>query len=981
MAHRRIRDLVAIGSAAAVVAAVGGPFASPAQAVPYGHVYTVTELHACGGQGQADPVGTFTWAVQQANATPGLDQIVLPANASISFSGCFGDSGPRDPFRAVALDDVDIVGDHTTLDGYNMWLSPSGHANLPGFCLAYTAGSVLISQSGGVLAVGDLSGTHPANVQITGVTMQGLSMVAQVNKGSALIMENSTVRNTQDILGSCNHDPILVDQGQVVLRGVTWNFTDTPTQSELSAAIVVSHGVAILEDVDMTFALNGRAITAIGKDSHVYVTSSVINESGGFWTEADPFFFINSAFYTDRTGRKEAAQHVDVYDGFFEAVASSFHFGQQTVPGALSQHGKGGLWLNSSAVGANPDSAPLLAVENDHLVFGNLNSWVQATTNQTRNQLLLLFPGLMLGAPGQPGLPTGATYTSVPEAIYPPPGSVLLGFVHDAGPGGSEELKNPLNQAPILFDVFGNERVTTVPTTPVSYVRDIGAMEVSGGPVVSVTGTTATTVGLAWTPDNHGKATDPNPGPFTGWRVQWREVSNTPPPWQETDVDGWDNQATTIPGLTAGTPYEFRVAGYRTMPNPDPPYVGSYSLPTIGIPMGPIGAPTVTAAQTPGQVGIDLCWPAVDPAGHPGAMQYSVSYRKVGDTAWTPWGTPVTGTSVTLSPLTSGQPYEFAVQAIGGDGTVGGTGTAAATPYAAPTLSYPTPVNLVLGDNLTLTPTVGGVVGTPTYTLAPGDVLPAGLTFHPATGVIDGSTTSAETQALHVTVTDGTTHLSATATVQIVVGVAPLNPYLDYPDYLVGTAGVGPISATPVWRTPAPPTLFTVLSGTLPDGLSLNPTTGVVSGTPTTPTGMPVEVNIRACWDVAATPCTDNVVVGFVEVVVAPAFAYPVQANGTAGRPMTITPTVTLGATPAPGGVFTLLPGSTLPRAGAEPRDRGHLRHPGHRRPGHPCHRRVHHRAADPWPDTVAPPSSSTSGRPRSPSPTRPADLRGLRST
>lgn len=143
------------------------------------------------------------------------------------------------------------------------------------------------------------------------------------------------------------------------------------------------------------------------------------------------------------------------------------------------------------------------------------------------------------------------------------------------------------------------------------------------------------------------------------------------------------------------------------------------------------------------------------------------------------------------------------------------------------TLSYTTPNVFTKGTAITaLNPTVtGGAVVT--YSVAP--ALPAGLSLNTTSGVISG-TPSAITAIANYVVTATNSGGSKTATVVITVNdVAP--SALNYTTPNVYTKGTAITALSP-----------TVSGGTvvsysvapaLPTGLSLNTTTGVISGTPT----------------------------------------------------------------------------------------------------------------------------------------------------
>ncbi|MCU1237169.1 MAG: Ig family protein, partial [Candidatus Solibacter sp.] len=109
--------------------------------------------------------------------------------------------------------------------------------------------------------------------------------------------------------------------------------------------------------------------------------------------------------------------------------------------------------------------------------------------------------------------------------------------------------------------------------------------------------------------------------------------------------------------------------------------------------------------------------------------------------------------------------------------------------------------------------------------------LPAGLTLNAATGVISGSPTTPGTYTFTSKVTDskGKTDI---ATCTITVAASPVN--LD-----CGTCGSSKAQLGVFYSSTLKPTggigsyTFAITAGSLPAGLTLNPTTGVISGTPT----------------------------------------------------------------------------------------------------------------------------------------------------
>ncbi len=202
---------------------------------------------------------------------------------------------------------------------------------------------------------------------------------------------------------------------------------------------------------------------------------------------------------------------------------------------------------------------------------------------------------------------------------------------------------------------------------------------------------------------------------------------------------------------------------------------------------------------------------------------------------------------------------------------------------APSSLSYPTPpAAYVVGTAISpLSPTVTGTVDS--YSISP--TLPAGLSISATTGQISGTPTAVAASAVHtVTATNQTGSTTATLTLQV---NPPAPTGLSYASPQVYTAGTA-IAALP-------PTVTGVVASyavapALPAGLTLNTTSGQITGTPTTATA-------QATYRVTASNVTGST--GFdlvVTVNAAPptalSYASPqVYAVGTAIAPLN--PTVT----------------------------------------------------------------------------------------
>jgi hypothetical protein len=130
--------------------------------------------------------------------------------------------------------------------------------------------------------------------------------------------------------------------------------------------------------------------------------------------------------------------------------------------------------------------------------------------------------------------------------------------------------------------------------------------------------------------------------------------------------------------------------------------------------------------------------------------------------------------------------------------------------------------------------------GTAPYTWSMTGSLPAGMTLSPA-GVLSGTPTQSGTFSFTVTVKDSATPVhTATANLTLTVDQAPAITSANNTTLTVGTAGTFTVTAT---GYPAPTFSET---GALPAGVTLNSTSGVLSGTPAAGTGGTYSITITA---------------------------------------------------------------------------------------------------------------------------------------
>jgi hypothetical protein len=231
-----------------------------------------------------------------------------------------------------------------------------------------------------------------------------------------------------------------------------------------------------------------------------------------------------------------------------------------------------------------------------------------------------------------------------------------------------------------------------------------------------------------------------------------------------------------------------------------------------------------------------------------------------------------------------------------------GTRSYSLTPACAPITVNPTSLaNGTLGLAYSQTITATGGLTPHAFTVSAG-TLPAGLTLNATTGLISGTPTASNGAGVNVTVraTDAAACFGERVYALKICPVITVNP-TSLPNGVVGTAYSQTISAT----GGATPIVFSVSSGTLPVGLTLNATSGLISGTPTSTTSAAFTItatDANSCTGSRAytitPPCPT--------ISITPATATP----GLVGSAYTQTLTATGGT--APYGTWTITAG-TLP--------------------------------------------------------------------
>ena len=183
--------------------------------------------------------------------------------------------------------------------------------------------------------------------------------------------------------------------------------------------------------------------------------------------------------------------------------------------------------------------------------------------------------------------------------------------------------------------------------------------------------------------------------------------------------------------------------------------------------------------------------------------------------------------SGTPTAITSSASYTITASNTGGSDTA--TVTIVVNDVAPSSVSY-SPNSFTLTKGTAMTAVTPSSSGGPVTSWSVSPSLPAGLSLDTSTGEISG-TPSAITSSASYTITASNTGGSDTATVTIVVNDVAPSSITYSPNSFTLTKGTAMTSVTP--STSGGPVTSWSVSPSLPAGLSLDTSTGEISGTPT----------------------------------------------------------------------------------------------------------------------------------------------------
>jgi PKD repeat protein len=286
---------------------------------------------------------------------------------------------------------------------------------------------------------------------------------------------------------------------------------------------------------------------------------------------------------------------------------------------------------------------------------------------------------------------------------------------------------------------------------------------------------------------------------------------------------------------------------------------------------------TLTLTVAPAGVAPIITGPTSAPATAGAAF---VTYTIAATGSPTSYGAAGLPAGLTVNPVTgaiNGTPTAAGVSIATISATNGvGTGTATLTITVAPAATAPIITSSTTAPATAGTPFVTYVIaatGLPTSFTATG--LPAGLALNSVTGAITGTPTTAGTSVATISATNALG--TGTATLTITVAAAVAAPIIVSPITAPATAGTPFV--TYVIAATGLPTTFTATG--LPPGLTLNPLTGAINGTPTASGTFVVALAATNSTGTGLSTLTITVAAA----AVAPIITSPATAPATAGAP------------------------------------------------------------------------------------------------
>lgn len=450
--------------------------------------------------GTASNVGSFAWAVDQANSNPGVDTIRVQSGLNINVDDAATVQGGSSAWLAKFTESALIEGNGATLVGNPTYVTSGGlvgtKTNILGspYRDPYAPSDIPVTAGVSFAIIGEFAQDNSSiHVSVNALNADGLGSIAILEKNSTLRYENANFNNIVNYTGVTGRAAF--DS----LAGSTLNLDSIHLNRNLpfgdyveigsdyaifSGSIAGANAVLNMSNSTISDSYGAGGISWVGGD--VNVVSSILSDAGGIQvsdsTEMNGVLnFVNSILYVQNGGEtlQQTSRILAGVDSVANITSSTILYNSLYASGRNSPFNYEGMPLTAALGGTiNINSSVILPLNFDAILSGNNAyseltggnlisdgySFIGANSTQTAADLHTLFNNSSF-------LTSGLIYVfddvggiqflnSLPFGASPAQNGVLVNVVPYAGIGGANELINPINNQAILFDVFGNARTS-----------------------------------------------------------------------------------------------------------------------------------------------------------------------------------------------------------------------------------------------------------------------------------------------------------------------------------------------------------------------------------------------------------------------------------------------------------------------------------------------------------------------------------------
>ena len=447
--------------------------------------------------GTTSTVGSFAWAVDQANTTPGVDTIRVQSGLQID-----ADNGAKLASSPTWLtrftESVTVEGNGATLVADPAYITTGGliatKTNIVGspYSSPLVPGDAVVRAGVSFAQVGTFGQDNSGvDVTIRNLNADGVASLLSVNDKATLSVDGGRYTNIVNYTGVDGRSAFVANNGATLnLDGIALNknypFGDIIAVDNdfviFNGSVSGLASTLNMQNSTITGSYGAGALNWVGGTENV--VSSVLSNSGGLQISGGDGGIVGTLNFTnsilelnDGETMQQTQRILTGPNGMANVEASSILYNSVFSNGSNEPFGYEGMPLTAAQGGTiNFDSSVVVPLNWDdffagndtyiELTGGNLTadefSFVMATASQDQAALQALFNNASLTTSGDTFAISEITgidfFESLPQGAVPLTTSPLVDAVSDAGSGGANELLNPIDGQPLLFDVYGSPR-------------------------------------------------------------------------------------------------------------------------------------------------------------------------------------------------------------------------------------------------------------------------------------------------------------------------------------------------------------------------------------------------------------------------------------------------------------------------------------------------------------------------------------------